>query len=242
MSVPYKIREIIGLLGHQGVGKNYIAEKILPEILPQSRNTVVLAFADHLKIDCVSKLGADFDKVYGEKDYETRKLLQITGTEEGRDKYGKDIWIKTLENWVKVLNSRGIERFIISDVRFANEAEWVKSMGGTLIKISSPQRYQERLMKECSKSDKLGTSLEQRMKELMEHSSEKEIDTVRTFDFEIKNDPGDEPLEELAKKMLKFHPFPGGLGEQKFILRGIKRRKSYTKIFETKRNETAHAE
>ena len=83
MSAPKRIREIIGLLGHQGVGKNYIAEKILPEILINSRNTVVLAFADHLKIECISKLGADFDKVYGEKDYETRKLLQITGTEEG---------------------------------------------------------------------------------------------------------------------------------------------------------------
>lgn len=229
MSAPKRIREIIGLLGHQGVGKNYIAEKILPEILIKSRNTVVLAFADHLKIECISKLGADFDKVYGEKDYETRKLLQITGTEEGRDKYGKDVWIKTLENWIKVLNSRGVERFIISDVRFANEAEWVKSMGGTVIKISSPQRYQARLMKESSKGGNSGKSLEQRMKELMEHPSEKEIDTVKTFDFEIKNDPGDNPREELARKMIKFHPFPCGLSEQKFMLRGIKRRESYIK-------------
>ena len=214
MSAPKRIREIIGLLGHQGVGKNYIAEKILPEILPQSRNTVVLAFADHLKIECISKLGADFDKVFGEKDYETRKLLQITGTEEGRNKYGQDIWVKTLENWVKVLNSRGVERFIISDVRFANEAKWVKSMGGTVIKITSPQRYQARLMKECSKGGNSGKSLEERMKELMEHPSEKNVDTIETFDFEIKNDPCDDPWEELTQKMLKFHPFPGGLDEQ----------------------------
>lgn len=232
MSAPKRIREIIGLLGHQGVGKNYIAEKILPKILINSRNTVVLAFADHLKIECISKLGADFDKVYGEKDYETRKLLQITGTEEGRDKYGKDIWIKTLENWIKVLNSRGVERFIISDVRFANEAKWVKSMGGTVIKISSPQRYQARLMKESSKGGNSGKSLEERMKELMEHPSEKEIDTVKTFDFEIKNDPGDNPREELARKMVKFHTFPCGLSEQKFMLRGIKIRESYTKSLE----------
>jgi CO dehydrogenase nickel-insertion accessory protein CooC1 len=109
--------EIIGLLGHQGVGKNYIAEKILPKLLP-NKNTVVLAFADHFKIDCISKYGAEYDKVYGEKDFKTRKLLQKVGTEEGRNKYGDDIWIKTLDNWIKTLNSRGVERFIISDVRF----------------------------------------------------------------------------------------------------------------------------
>lgn len=54
---------IIGLIGHQGVGKNYIAEKVLPDILPQE-NTVVLAFADHFKIDCITKYNADYDKVY----------------------------------------------------------------------------------------------------------------------------------------------------------------------------------
>ena len=113
MSAPKRIREIIGLLGHQGVGKKLNAEKILPEILIKSRNTVVLAFADHLKIECISKLGADFDKVYGEKDYETQ-IITNQGTEEGRDKHGKDVWIKTPENWIKVLNT-GVERFVISD-------------------------------------------------------------------------------------------------------------------------------
>ena len=29
--------ELIGLLGHQGVGKNYIAENILNEILPKKK-------------------------------------------------------------------------------------------------------------------------------------------------------------------------------------------------------------
>ena len=114
--------EIIGLLGHQGVGKNYLAEKILPKILPQ-KNTVVLAFADHFKIECISKFGANYDKVFGKKDFDTRKLLQRVGSEEGRDKYGADIWIKHLHNWIKVLSSRGVERFIISDVRFENEAK-----------------------------------------------------------------------------------------------------------------------
>jgi hypothetical protein len=190
MSIPNHTKcQIIGLLGHQGVGKNYIAEKIFPMILPK-KNTVVLAFADHLKINCITKHGADFDKVYGKKDYETRKLLQIEGTEEGRDKYGKDIWINTLHAWIKVLNSRGVERFIISDVRFPNEANWVKSVGGTVIKIHAPKRYHTRLTNETNGDP-------QKMKEIMEHSSEKNIDTIDTFDILINNDPEDDPYSLL---------------------------------------------
>ena len=81
------------------------------------KNTVVLAFADHFKVDCICKHNANYDKVFGEKDFETRRLLQLAGTEQGRNKFGYDIWIRTLETWIKILNSRGVERFIISDVR-----------------------------------------------------------------------------------------------------------------------------
>ena len=94
--------EIIGLLGHQGVGKNYIAEKVLPKILPK-KNYIVLAFADHFKVDCICKHNMEFNKIFGKKDFETRKKLQIIGTEEGRDKYGYDIWIRVLETWMKIV-------------------------------------------------------------------------------------------------------------------------------------------
>ena len=123
--------ELIGLLGHQGVGKNYIAEVVLKEILPK-KNTVILAFADHFKVDCICKHGASYKKVFEKKDFPTRRLLQLVGTEEGRNKYGSDIWIKTLETWIKLLNSRGVERFIICDVRFQNEANWIKKLNGII--------------------------------------------------------------------------------------------------------------
>lgn len=183
--------EIIGLLGHQGVGKNYLAEKILPKILPQ-KNTVVLAFADHFKIECISKFGAEYDKVFGKKDFDTRKLLQRVGSEEGRDKYGTDIWIKHLHNWIKVLSSRGVERFIISDVRFENEAKWVKSINGKIIKINAPSRYRQRLENETNGN-------EEKIQELMNHSSEKNIDNIDIFDFLVNNDFNDDVESQLNK-------------------------------------------
>ncbi len=181
--------QVIGLLGHQGVGKNYIAEVILPKLLSQ-KNTVVLAFADHFKIDCITKHNAEFDKVYGEKDFETRKLLQKVGTEEGRNIYGYDIWVKTLNNWIKVLNSRGVQRFIISDVRFQNEAEWIKSINGYIIKINAPQRYQKRLEIETNNNlDKIN--------EIISHPSEVGIDKLTLYDLLVNNDYSDNIEEQI---------------------------------------------
>lgn len=98
--------EIIGLLGHQGVGKNYIAEEILLKKLDY-KPTLVIAFADHFKVEGISKYDLEYNKVYGKKDFYTRKRLHFIGTEEGRQKFGYDIWIKTIHNWIKVYNSRG---------------------------------------------------------------------------------------------------------------------------------------
>jgi hypothetical protein len=185
--------EIIGLLGHQGVGKNYIAEKILPSILKQ-KSTMVIAFADHFKIDCICKLDIEYDKVFGKKDHNTRKILQKVGTEEGRNKFGDDIWIRITEAWIKTYFSRGIKRFIISDVRFQNEVDWIKSLNGLVIKINAPNRYMNRLICE-NKNDS------EKIEEIKSHQSEVFIDKVINFDFEINNDENYDVKEELSIKL-----------------------------------------
>ena len=183
--------EIYGILGHQGVGKNYIAENILPKELP-NKQTVVLALADHFKIDAICKHNLDYNKVYGKKDFETRKKLQLIGTEEGRDKYGKNIWINTLETWMKVLHSRGTERFIISDLRFQNEVDWIKKLNGKVIKIEAEKRYNERLFNETNGNKKL-------LKHIKEHPSEAGIDKIMNYDYLIHNNPEDNIFDEIKK-------------------------------------------
>ena len=181
--------ELIGLLGHQGVGKNYIAEVVLKDILPK-KNTVILAFADHFKVDCICKHGASYKKVFEKKDFPTRRLLQLVGTEEGRNKYGSDIWIKTLETWIKLLNSRGVERFIICDVRFQNEANWIKKLNGIIIKIDSDIRYHQRLVQETN------NDLE-KINIIKNHSSESNIDKISNYDICINNNPGEDIISKL---------------------------------------------
>lgn len=175
--------KIIGLLGHQGVGKNYISEKILPSILNE-KSTVILAFADHFKVDCICKHNLEYSKVFGKKDFETRRKLQEIGTEKGRNVYGNDIWIRTLETWINILNERGIERFIISDVRFQNEVDWIKSLKGIVIKINAPKRYHLRISNETNGN-------EIKAKEIQSHPSEMKIDEITNYDICVNNDPDD---------------------------------------------------
>ena len=188
--------EIIGLMGHQGVGKNYIADLLLKNL--PTRNTIILAFADHFKVDCICKHKCDYNKVFGEKDFETRRLLQKVGTEEGRNKFGENIWISVIETWIKLLNERGVNRFIISDVRFVNEAEWVKKMNGILIKIDAPKRFRIRLEKETNNNEEL-------INQIKNHKSEIMIDEFKEYDILIKNDLYDNlKIEKIIEKIDKI--------------------------------------
>ena len=188
--------EIIGLMGHQGVGKNYIADLLLKNL--PTKNTIIIAFADHFKVDCICKHNCDYNKVFGEKDYETRRLLQKVGTEEGRNKFGENIWINVVETWIKLLNERGVNRFIISDVRFVNEAEWVKKMNGILIKIDAPKRFRIRLEKETNNNEEL-------INQIKNHKSEIMIDEYKDYDILIKNDLDDNlEIEKIIEKIDKI--------------------------------------
>lgn len=67
--------------------------------------------------------------VYGA---EYRRLLQVLGTDCIRA-IDPDFWVKAMDKAV-----RGAERVVIPDVRFPNEAEWVRSQGGIVIEILRP--------------------------------------------------------------------------------------------------------
>ena len=171
--------EVYGFIGNMGCGKNYIAEKIfLPKLKPKP--TLVMAFADHFKITAICFQNLSYDKVFGEKDDHTRKTLQQLGTELGRDKYGDDIWLRVMYNWMKVYTERGIERIIITDARFENEINFIKKLEGKVIKIYAPDRNMDRLIKE-SNGD------EMKIKELSKHRSETFIEEFQEYDYIINN-------------------------------------------------------
>lgn len=65
-----------------------------------------------------------------------RRLLQTLGTEWGRNFVHPDIWIRIMED--KLQNKFDITRhssYVISDLRFPNEAEWVRKIGGLVVRV-----------------------------------------------------------------------------------------------------------
>jgi hypothetical protein len=177
--------EIWAISGKISCGKNYIGEKILYPMLP-SKETMFVSLADHFKIDVISKDGVAYERVYHKKDDESRRKLQLRGTEEGRNIYGEDIWVNTLLTWMRVHAERGINRFILSDLRFWNEFKTFKDLGATTIRIIAPERNREAILRE-SKGDKV------MFDKISTHPSEIELDKhIDEFDYVVYNDFKDE--------------------------------------------------
>lgn len=62
-------------------------------------------------------------------------LLQWWGTEYRRAFYGDDYWIRRLEEAWRQRQAAGETHFVVSDVRFPNEAAWIRAHGGVLWKV-----------------------------------------------------------------------------------------------------------
>jgi FMN phosphatase YigB (HAD superfamily) len=181
--------------GTLGSGKNYVAENMFAKMLRPKR-TIMLAFANHFKIDAIVKDNLDRNKVFGKKDEYTRKTLQIRGTEEGRDKYGENIWVDLLYEWLVYYKSLGYERAIIFDCRFPNEVAFGQAIGAKVIRVESGSRSLEQAKKEAESN---GVPVET----ITSHLSETALNGYDGYYGVIDNDFGDNPVLQVRKLIQK---------------------------------------
>lgn len=193
----FKNVEIFGFSGKLGTGKNFIAEKVFSSMMPQ-KQTVVMSFADQIKVSGIVQHGLDRYKCFVEKDDHTRRTLQRIGTEEGRNVYGEDIWIRYTLEWMMVYANRGAKRIIITDVRFKNEFDFIKSLGGTMIRVNALKRNRAALEREASKNN---VDIER----IASHQSETDLDDGREFDFKIENNPEHNAFIQVRDMVKKIH-------------------------------------
>jgi len=110
---------IIGLVGNAGAGKDTAAEVFFRAGYQRA------AFADPIKTIAVQHYGWN-----GVKDERGRKLLQDIGMA-GRE-FDPEVWIRHMR-WSNPI--RYGKPCVITDVRFENEAQWIRRQGGKLVRI-----------------------------------------------------------------------------------------------------------
>jgi len=139
----------IGLLGNIGSGKNTVATYL------NTKGCISTSFAGPLKdlsacifgwerslLEGDTEQSRDFresvDLYWSKKlnipNFTPRLALQLLGTDVMRDHFHKDIWINSLEYRVKKMHSKN-KCVVISDVRFRNEVNLLRDMGGTIILV-----------------------------------------------------------------------------------------------------------
>ena len=127
---------IIGFIGLAGSGKDTAAQALI------NNGYRRVAFADHIKF-VAGQCGWD-----GAKDERGRKLLQDIGM--ALRAYDEDTWV----NCVQDSNAfRFNHNLVITDVRFLNEAKFVKRNNGIVIRIVRPGQVAENHESELKQSE-----------------------------------------------------------------------------------------
>jgi hypothetical protein len=142
---------IIGLIGLKGSGKDTLANSVQYD----RENTYILKFAKGIK-DILKKyfnITEDYyeDPIlkeikFGKSNKTIRDLMIFIGV--NFRVFDKDIWVNKLDEEIKYLNYDSInydhekeDIYLITDVRFPNEIQYIKSQGGIIIDIDRKNLY-----------------------------------------------------------------------------------------------------
>ena len=158
----------------------------------KSLNTTIVECV--IKKECLSiyeNIDKRFNEIVNDVKLTPRLLLQKIGTDLFRNQLLNNIWVNSLfSKYIPDIDSKATyleyPNWIITDVRFPNEAEKIKEKGGVLIRIESPR---------CNYNDN--------------HSSEIALDDYGGIGDEVRADRWDSvifndgTIEELIEKVKK---------------------------------------
>lgn len=140
---------IVGVLGFIGSGKGTVGDILI------KRGFMQTSFASSLKDVASHMFGWPRHLLEGDteesrefrekpdafwsqefnKDFTPRLALQLMGTEVGRNVFHENFWVIKAKQFIHKKMSEGQENFVITDVRFPNEIDMIRSEGGILIEV-----------------------------------------------------------------------------------------------------------
>lgn len=138
--MPDKHRIIIGLTGRAGAGKSTVAA-----YLEHKWAMHQIAFAEPIQsmlcqLFAVAGIDGAWTADRALKELPTslgwsyRHLAQSLGTEWARHQLADDFWLRVAGTRIDTPMMQ-TEHVVISDVRFPNEADWIRARGGVIVRV-----------------------------------------------------------------------------------------------------------
>lgn len=119
---------IIGLSGKARSGKDFIADKCC-ELYGWRK----MKLADPLKKTCREVFGLSIDQTDGAEKEKYRNVMIGLGLL-GRT-VNPNFWVDRLKEEILKTPQAQLGTYVVADVRFINEAEWIKRHGGILVRL-----------------------------------------------------------------------------------------------------------
>lgn len=133
---------LVALSGAAGAGKTTVADYLVLHY-----GYTRIKFAGPLK-DMLRSIGLTHNEIEGTAKQEPSEMLcgrtpryvmQTLGTEWGRDLIGENLWVNLWQRRVTAFAAENPNaKFVVDDMRFANELEAIQQLGGTRITVHRP--------------------------------------------------------------------------------------------------------
>lgn len=147
---------LIGLTGRKQSGKSTVAGLLKAHgFIEHSFADPIRAFVGHILDMTPAELEAAKEMPIGFLGGVTpRQMMQTIGTEWGRQTIHPELWVRSLQLRVEPLVATG-QRIVISDIRFDNEAQAIRAIGGRVVRVERPGPNADRHVSEAGVSGRL---------------------------------------------------------------------------------------
>ena len=131
------MRRILFISGKAGAGKSALARAVHKLVVADGLSPIALKFADPLYslhrvvYETMAEYGIELTTTID------RRLLQLLGTEWGRQTISDDVWVRCLRNRITAVMAHPQAIVLVDDVRFPNELSMESLHGICKVRLSA---------------------------------------------------------------------------------------------------------